>query len=299
MDAVFISSKTQLARMFTGNSPAKTLRYKDCILFLCICCGIDPDAKFETEYTITSVTTKQTLDSTVEFVAPDTYRVLPAGGLRPDLKPSREELYLWPLKIFQTQYHLPKDSPEMIQSISSFRFKLAMRDRRCVVTGKSNSGLHGAHIIPYEWIYHRNERLPTKIQSTLFRLDGTIDNIQNGMLLKRSLHKSFQMQQWSVVPDGDDWRIVAMTDFNDQDFQFVGKKLKLPDSGVRVDGVDYKEAFVHPEFFAFHLKAAIYRHMRGSPDLDMIESEIYGNDCAAKVLKNRETFRDYIESQSL
>ena len=82
--------------------------------------------------------------------------------------------------------------------IAEFCDAVRQRDRRCVITGKSAvnargswAGFQAAHIFPlaYEeyWMYHNYGRCITIQPNT----GGSINSVQNGLLLTASLSYSF------------------------------------------------------------------------------------------------------------
>jgi hypothetical protein len=95
--------------------------------------------------------------------------------------------------------------------VHEFSEAVRQRDRRCVVSGKRAVhawrggwfGFEAAHIFPlaYEghwkqYNYSRWITIPPERASA-----GTINSIQNGLLLKSDLHKLFDAYAFSINPD--------------------------------------------------------------------------------------------------
>jgi len=95
--------------------------------------------------------------------------------------------------------------------VVSFRDAVRERDRRCVVTGRqaaraqygSWTGLQAAHIFPlaYEGHWKANNfgqwiTIPPATESA-----GSINSVQNGMLLRNDIHALFDSYEFSINPD--------------------------------------------------------------------------------------------------
>ena len=93
--------------------------------------------------------------------------------------------------------------------VKSFRDAVRARDRRCVISGERAvgaylddwTGFEASHIFPiareFDWIEHRYDRWIT------IRGDpgGTINSVQNGMLLDSTVHQLFASYNLSINPD--------------------------------------------------------------------------------------------------
>jgi hypothetical protein len=153
---------------------------------------------------------------------------------------------------------------------ANFRFRLAQRDRTCVLTDSWEDGMVAAHIIPHEWKSKDNSTLPESVRDFLTSVEGGIGSFQNGMLLDSTAHNRFDKLHWSVVwkgqppsgGEGGDWEVVAITS---QGKDYEGKKLRWPE-GKRNDGIFWKDLFPPAAAFEFHLKCAIFQHMKGGAD---------------------------------
>ena len=111
------------------------------------------------------------------------------------------------------------DEPWLVRTISlstgtrigAFRDAVRDRDRRCVVTGRPAHraeydiwwGFEAAHIFPlaYEGHWKDNDyrhwiTIPAATESA-----GTINSVQNGMLLESAIHQLFDGYDFSINPD--------------------------------------------------------------------------------------------------
>jgi len=95
--------------------------------------------------------------------------------------------------------------------VAVFRDAVRERDRRCVVTGEPAlradhgiwRGFEAAHIFPLAYEGHWNKEnygrwitIPPATEST-----GTINSVQNGMLLRADIHSLFDNYDISINPD--------------------------------------------------------------------------------------------------
>lgn len=112
---------------------------------------------------------------------------------------------------------LRTEEPLTETPLTAFRDDVRDRDRRCVITGEpalladagSWTGFHVARIFPlaYEALWNDNNygdwiTIPPAVESV-----GSIDSIQNGMLLTASIHARFDQYYFSINPD------VCLTNF--------------------------------------------------------------------------------------
>ncbi|KAI8587442.1 hypothetical protein BDZ88DRAFT_425456 [Geranomyces variabilis] len=175
---------------------------------------------------------------------------------------------------------------------AKFRFRLAQRDRTCVLTTAWEDGVVAAHIIPHEWQSTDMSRLPQHIREVLGGLEGGIGSFENGMLLDSSAHTRFDNGHWGVVWKGNDtpgsdggvWEVVAITS---EGAKYAGKPLRWPE-GIRDDGVRWRDLFPPPELLHFHLQCAIFKHCTGRGDGDDMWEDY--DHAATKVLTSEEAF---------
>ncbi|KAI5843786.1 HNH endonuclease-domain-containing protein [Morchella snyderi] len=143
---------------------------------------------------------------------------------------------------------------------AAFRDAVRERDRRCVITGRrllslrSWRGFEAAHVFPlaYEdhWIrndYGRWITIPSATESA-----GSINSVQNGMLLDNSIHSLFDDYDVSINPD-DNYKIVC---FDVDGFGVAGRHLDrefLEDPSRPVD-----------QLFRWHFRQAVLANMKGA-----------------------------------
>jgi hypothetical protein len=95
--------------------------------------------------------------------------------------------------------------------VESFRDAVRSRDGRCVVSGKvaSNAfrniwtGFEAAHVFPlaYEGHWNANDYGRWIAVPPLDQNSGTINSVQNGLLLRSDLHQLFACYHFSINPN--------------------------------------------------------------------------------------------------
>jgi predicted restriction endonuclease len=83
------------------------------------------------------------------------------------------------------------------------------RDRRCVVSGKEAkraqfntwSGFEAAHIFPLGYKDHWDNHNYRRWISLRPETGGTINSVQNGLLLRSDIHQLFDCYAFSINPD--------------------------------------------------------------------------------------------------
>jgi len=95
--------------------------------------------------------------------------------------------------------------------VESFRDAVRERDRRCIITGRRAvlahvgrwRGFEATHIFPLAYEKHWNDHnygswitVPPAIES-----HGSINSVQNGILLKREIHDFFDSYDLAINPD--------------------------------------------------------------------------------------------------
>jgi hypothetical protein len=93
--------------------------------------------------------------------------------------------------------------------VHDFQSAVRLRDRRCIITGEVALGaqyddwigFEAAHIFPLAYEEHwRNNNFARWI-SIPPTTGGTINSVQNGMLLDCTIHKLFDSFAFSINPD--------------------------------------------------------------------------------------------------
>lgn len=91
----------------------------------------------------------------------------------------------------------------------AFRDAIRLRDRRCIISGQQVlnadigfwTGFEAAHVFPLahedHWINHNYDRWITKPPAK----GGSINSIQNGLLLRSDIHQLFDSYTVSINPD--------------------------------------------------------------------------------------------------
>ncbi|KAJ3337677.1 hypothetical protein HDU83_008548, partial [Entophlyctis luteolus] len=82
------------------------------------------------------------------------------------------------------------DDLELTERSSQFRERVIARDNHCAVT-RSYGVLEAAHIVTHSWWRKRKELLPIDIMQIVSSLHGGIDNVRNGILLRKDLATAF------------------------------------------------------------------------------------------------------------
>jgi hypothetical protein len=95
--------------------------------------------------------------------------------------------------------------------VRAFTDAVRSRDRRCVITGEEYLnddewwGLEAVHIFPlaYEqhWKEHNYDRWISIPPGGEEIKGGTINSVQNGLLLDSAVHQGFDMYKFSINPD--------------------------------------------------------------------------------------------------
>ncbi|KAG9234972.1 HNH endonuclease-domain-containing protein [Amylocarpus encephaloides] len=171
--------------------------------------------------------------------------------------------------------------------VQAFRDAVRLRDRRCIITGEEYldddnwRGFEATHIFPlaYEqyWTDHNYGRW---ILINLNR-GGTINSIQNGLLLRDDIHTLFDFCDFSINPD-DNYKIVC---FSRDRKGIAGKYLdrRLLDDPQRPA----------EQLLRWHFRQAVLANMKGAgepqfehdfpPDSDMIGSIPQGPKAAERM----------------
>lgn len=144
--------------------------------------------------------------------------------------------------------------------VHAFQNAIRLRDRRCIITGDEAlgaeddnwTGFEAAHIFPlaYEEYWENNNFAHWITIPSI--AGGTINSVQNGMLLNSAMHQLFDMFEFSINPDdghkivhfGYDSRGIAG---NYLDQRFLNDPQRPPD-----------------ELFRWHFRQAVLINMRGA-----------------------------------
>ncbi|KIW85625.1 hypothetical protein Z517_01017 [Fonsecaea pedrosoi CBS 271.37] len=182
------------------------------------------------------------------------------------------------------------DEPWLVRTISratgsrvtAFAEAIRLRDRQCIISGWPVptindiyfwSGFEATHIFPlaYEgnWIKQNYGRWITSqpIQG------GSINSVQNGMLLNSHIHQLFDSYSISINPD-DNYKIVA---FQPTAFNIEGKHLN-------------RELFTRPNaptdpLLRWHFRQAVLANMRGAGEPRFEHDLPPGSDIVGEILR--------------
>jgi hypothetical protein len=100
-------------------------------------------------------------------------------------------------------------SPQTGTRIKSFCNAVRLRDKRCIITGAKVLGAqynrwHGfeaAHIFPLAYEQDWKNQDYKKYLSIIPDVGGSINSIQNGILLDNTIHQLFSTYEFSINPD--------------------------------------------------------------------------------------------------
>ncbi|KAF1815295.1 hypothetical protein P152DRAFT_455016 [Eremomyces bilateralis CBS 781.70] len=166
--------------------------------------------------------------------------------------------------------------------VSAFREAVRLRDRRCVISGETVpilagielwDGFEAAHIFPLahegHWINHSYGRWIT-IQPAK---GGSINSVQNGLLLDSAVHQLFDAYAISINPD-DKYKVVA---FRPTSKNIAGKHLDQ-EHFARCDApID--------SLLRWHFRQAVLANMRGSGEPVFEHDFPPGSDIAGDILR--------------
>jgi hypothetical protein len=93
--------------------------------------------------------------------------------------------------------------------IAPFRDAIRERDRRCVITGEAAlgadyddwAGFEAAHIFPLAYEQHWSESDYSRWITIPATRGGSINSVQNGLLLRGDIHTLFDSYHFSINPD--------------------------------------------------------------------------------------------------
>ena len=91
--------------------------------------------------------------------------------------------------------------------VQAFTDAVRSRDRRCVISGEDCPddddwvGFEAAHIFPLAFEQHWNDHNYGRWVSSITDRGGTINSVQNGLLLDSAIHQLFDMSLFSINPD--------------------------------------------------------------------------------------------------
>jgi len=171
---------------------------------------------------------------------------------------------------------------------SLFSQRIYQRDSHCLIT-KEFKNLEASHIIAHAWWRkHRDRRecLPLEIRNLIQGLEGKIDNLTNGILLRTDLSKAFDAGDISFVYERGHFYVVAISPtFNSIDGKQLDEHLRK-----RADGSFWwsPETCPNPWLVKFHLQNSVFAHCKGGGESD--DDDVFDDP---DVLVNRLKLLDY------
>jgi len=166
--------------------------------------------------------------------------------------------------------------------VAVFQEAIRSRDRQCIISGRpiptfngvdNWGGFEAAHIFPLakegHWIEQNYGRWIT-IQSAQ---GGSINSVQNGLLLRSDMHHLFDLYDISINPD-DNYKVVA---FQPVEENIAGKHLN-------------RELFTRPDapvdnLLRWHFRQAVLANMRGAGEPHFEHDFPPGSDIVGGILR--------------
>jgi hypothetical protein len=150
------------------------------------------------------------------------------------------------------------DAAERNFRISNLKHALYKRDNHCVLTRNYNT-LQASHILAHSWWGpERRHDLPSEIVKIVEILPDTIDNVQNGLLLRNDLAQAYDEGDISVQYQDNHCRVIAISpEYGEYDGRMLDENTR-----IRFDGTSWWEADrPHRDLLAFHLRNSVFKHM--------------------------------------
>ncbi|KAK0105453.1 hypothetical protein ONS96_004840 [Cadophora gregata f. sp. sojae] len=144
--------------------------------------------------------------------------------------------------------------------VHAFRDAVRLRDGRCIITGVVALGaqydnwrsFEAAHIFPLAYEEHWRNNDYARWISLSLNVGGSINSVQNGLLLRSNMHDLFDSYEFSINPD-DSYKIVHFS------FDYDGIAGKHLDQRFLDDPQRPPD-----ELFRWHFRQAVLANMRGA-----------------------------------
>ncbi|MCJ1363215.1 hypothetical protein MMC16_002322 [Acarospora aff. strigata] len=162
----------------------------------------------------------------------------------------------------------------------AFRDAVRARDGECIVTGTRPVNPAGgfwqpvqaAHIFPlayeHDWLQHGHERWITKPASK----GGSINSVQNGILLRADLHQFFDTYLFSINPN-DNYKIVF----------FIEDQYNIAGNSLRQEFINNPDRPVD-ELLLWHFRQAVLTNMKGAGEPYFEHDFPSGSDMVGDIL---------------
>ena len=143
---------------------------------------------------------------------------------------------------------------ESNSSDRKFVTNVYQRDNHCVIT-RSSDTLDAAHILAHGWWNNTTNRrtlLPQDIVNCVNKLPSKIDDIRNGLLLRKDL--AFDLGFFSLQHENGHYRVVALhPNYEEIDGVMLDENTRLRSDGSTCWGA----CGPHPQLVAFHLRNSV------------------------------------------
>ncbi|KAJ3076497.1 hypothetical protein HDU99_001340 [Rhizoclosmatium hyalinum] len=156
------------------------------------------------------------------------------------------------------------DDIDLTRRSSLFRERVIARDNHCAVT-RDHGTLEAAHILAHSWWRdgpNWKDLLPIDLKLIVSSLDGGIDNIRNGILLRRDLASAFDEGKFGFVfRNGHFYFIAITTEFLAYDGTQMDENLRQRSDGTCWWSMENRP---HSRLVEFHFRNSVFRRMSGS-----------------------------------
>ncbi len=156
-----------------------------------------------------------------------------------------------------------EDDSQRITSCPNFITAVYQRDNHCVIS-KSSTNLEASYILAHSWWNNITERravLPASVVTAVQKLPDKINNVRNGLLLRKDLATAFDHGNSSLQLEDGHYRVVALS----RAFESLDGVMLDENQRVTSDGSSWwKSNFPHLDrldLVAFHLKQSVFAHM--------------------------------------
>jgi len=187
-----------------------------------------------------------------------------------------------PLRINNEQPLLRTISIGTGTRVQAFRDAVRSRDKRCVITGWEVdraqygdwTGFEAAHIFPLAYEQYWTEFDYGRWISIIPGSGGSINSVQNGLLLRSDIHQQFDTYGFAINPD-DNYKIVSFkgNDRNDIAGKYLDQQL-LQDPQRPVD-----------QLLRWHFRQAVLVNMRGTGEPIFEHDFPPGSDIVGDILE--------------
>ncbi|ORY47648.1 hypothetical protein BCR33DRAFT_75912 [Rhizoclosmatium globosum] len=271
------------------------------LLFLQVVCGNFDTTDYTLHHKVSGALATFPLDDYSNLLLPGSYYILPNHGDHLTMSPTVQKSGLNIARKFSVGDSFGRSQPNNsrveelsneddestvdgeTQSSSRFRERVIARDNHCVVT-RNYSSLEAVHILSHSVRHegsNREDLLPVNLKNIVSSLDGGIDNIRNGILLRKDLASAFDEGKFSFVFRDEHFYFIAITtDYMDYDGIQLDENLRDRSDGTSWWSVENRP---HARLMEFHLRKSVVRRMSPAESVneewgfesDILEDEIF------------------------